>query len=335
MIKFFAVVFLLLTIANVSFSQDEDDDDHKFRHVYPVGDAADIQYKFLRYHSSEKILFEANPIVRYSFHNKIRQRLMTERGKHASAYYLSFRPQLRMYDQNSKPVKTPSYRIFVATQHVWKVHGDNLFAASFETGHYSNGQDGSAFSELFDDDSPESDSVYALITDQANLSSILNRSSANFSTNVTEVMVNYRFNKLDDNSIIKRWHLLKIGTTIYQDRLLYFLDIGGFSDNDIKIYGRMRYVVGYEYMQVYNEARRSSIATTLECISNPHPHVNPWRWTTTATYFPCKKNEEFGIFLSFTTGHDDYNFRFVDRANQFAFGMTWNAFPAIQLGTGE
>lgn len=326
--KTLIIMFLFGTSVSV-WAQD----DHMFRQVYPVGDAPDIHIKTNQYHESETILFEANPIVRYSFCNKIRQRFM-EGEKHAGAWYLSFRPQLRMYTSNSRPVKMPSYRIFVGKQHAWQVHGDNLIAASFETGHYSNGQDRSAFSELFEDDSHGSDSVYALINDNTNLSDILNRASGNFSTNLTELVVNYRFNKLK-SSVIKRWHLVRVAATIYHDRLVYVFDIGGYSDEDIRIYGRTRYVVGYEYMKVCEEARRFSVATDLEYISDPHPHVNPLRWTATGTWFPFRKNEELGFFASFISGHDNYNFRFVDKGNQFAIGITWNPFPPIQLGTGE
>ncbi len=309
-------------------------DDHKFRQLYPVGEGADINYKFLRYHETEKILFEANPTVRYSFHNMIRQRL-AEGERHADAYYLSFRPQLRMYADNSKPVRTPSYRILVATQHVWTVEDDNLVAVSFETGHYSNGQDRSAFSEMFADESAGSDSLYALIDDNSNLSDMLNRSSGNFSTNLTELVVNYRFNKLNSNCIIDRWHLVKAGVTLYHDRLLYFIPIGGYSDEDIRLYGRARLMFGYEFMRARTVPCRWSLGATVEYITNPHPHVAPWRGVVTGTLYPFKGNDAFGFFANIIGGHDDYNFRFVDSGLQLSLGMTWNPFPPVQLGPCE
>ena len=90
-----------------------------FLQYYPISEQPNIRY-MSSYTKQETILFEANPIVKYSFYNNFYENLVNNR-KCASAYYLSFRPQLRMYISNSKPVRTPSYRIFVGTQHMFRL----------------------------------------------------------------------------------------------------------------------------------------------------------------------------------------------------------------------
>jgi hypothetical protein len=168
------ILMLMLAYANCSFAQ--------YHAYYPIGEDADVNYKFRRYHHSEKILFEANPMVRYSFFNSIHKNLTNGENK-ATAYYLAFRPQLRMYNDNSKPVRMPSYKIMlIATQQMWRIKDKNFLTVAFESGHYSNGQDRSSFSELYKDESEQGDSIYTTITDDTNLSDLLNRSSGNYST---------------------------------------------------------------------------------------------------------------------------------------------------------
>ena len=122
----------------------------------------------MRYMSSyvkwETILFEANPIANFSLYNNFEKGLMNGKN-HLQAWYFSFKPQLRMYTENSLPVKTPSYRIFPATQHMFRLQPPNdsvqrFWGFAFESGHYSNGQSGCAFSEMYEDGTKESNRNY-------------------------------------------------------------------------------------------------------------------------------------------------------------------------------
>lgn len=93
--------------------------DHSAR--YPISDDPNILYKtsMVPY---ETILFEANPIVHFSFFNNIYQYQDRVRpGKrHKQAWYLLYKPELRMYTDNSLPVKMPTYRITAGTQNAAK-----------------------------------------------------------------------------------------------------------------------------------------------------------------------------------------------------------------------
>ena len=322
--------FLLLTALIVStlttVGQKQEFVD--FIQVYPVGEDPDINYK-TSYIKSETILFEANPIVRYSFTNNIMKGLGNNKT-HVRAYYISFTPQIRMYTDNSLPVKMPSYRVLLGSQHVFR-YKDNLLSISLESGHYSNGQSGSAFSELYDDGSPQSDSIYKLITPQTDLSALLNRKSGNFSTNLTELILNYRLNKLDEDYTPRRIHSFKLGAVLYHDRFLHLFNFGGYSDADILIYGRVRWQLGYEYTQVKASGLRYTAFQNIELITGPHQSVNPFRGETGGRIYPFLKMRAFGFFAKYIYGHDNYNYRFVDAGSQFIIGMTWSFFPPFPI----
>jgi hypothetical protein len=312
---------------------------NEYVQCYPIGDDPNIRY-MTSYTSQEKILFEANPIVRYSFYNNFVKELMKENNIHSHACYFNFKPQLRMYNDNSKPVRMPSYKILLGTQHLFRIktqaeQKQAFIGFSLESGHYSNGQDGSAFSEKYADDSKESDSIYNTITDATDLSKILNRKSGNFSTNLSELILNYRCYDLDD-LMPSKMHSINLGYTLYHNRFLGLADFGGYTQNDIKIYGRHRFLGSYEYMQVLKKYKdkRFSIKQTIEFIQKPHPSVEPFRTETTFTYYPFPKSKTFGFMASYIYGHDNYNFRFVDTGHQVSFGLTWSQFPLVQMKGG-
>jgi hypothetical protein len=322
-----------------SYSQD------LFNAVYPIGENPSIGYKTSMVPSIEKILFEANPNLRMPLYNNIQRKLMTgKRYNSGSTLYLNFRPQLRMYTDNSLPVKTPSYKISIlGYQKLIRLKPGNFFknhmlAFSIESGHYSNGQSRCAFNKDIDDGTAACDSVYKLITQTSNLSTILNRESCNFSTNYTELILNYRIiSALDENNKPESGFSLKLGWNRYHDKLLFLADIGGYSDNDIKIYGKNRYLFGVEYFTTFSEHNwlrqklgfnRISFSSNFEYISKPHPYVKPPRLDVTSTvYF----NNNLGIFISGVFGHDNYNFRFVDSGSQLFAGITFDIFPPIEI----
>ncbi|OOQ59083.1 hypothetical protein [Mucilaginibacter pedocola] len=317
----------------VRFCQAQESSSQYFN-FYPIGDEPNLGYKTSMV-KSEKILFEANPTMRFSFYNNIYRKLIRDEKKGMQAWYVSFRPQLRMYTDNSLPVRTPSYRILLGTQRLFRISKNNLLAISLESGHYSNGQDGGAFTTQYPDGSQESEAIYNTITPTTNLSEILNRRSGNFSTDLTELIVNYRINtKLDDNCAPKETHVLKAGAVLYHNYLFGIADIGGYTPNDIKIYGRWRTQVGYQYIRVIkNGNMRYSLAGNLEAIHGAHPSVEDLRLELTASLYPFKGTPQLGFFGSFIGGHDNYNYRFVDSGTQGFFGITWAIFPPVTIHT--
>jgi hypothetical protein len=331
-------IFLIpvLLFTTLAFGQKSFNDYAQF---YPIGDDPNIRF-MTSYTKQETILFEANPIVRFSVYNNFLKSLMDEHQAHTQAWYVSFRPQLRMYTNNSRPVRTPSYKIFLGTQHLFRIASPNKATCQFwgfsaESGHYSNGQDRSAFSELYADGSRQSDSIYNLITASTDLAQILNRQSGNFSTNLTEVIVNYRTYKLDDDNLPKQLHSIQLGYMLYHNRFLGIANFGGFTQNDIKIYGRHRLLLEYEFMKVLEQFNntRFSINQNFELIQKPHKSVNTVRAETVFTWYPFAKSKALGFCASYIYGHDNYNYRFVDSGHQVTLGITWSQFPPINLSS--
>lgn len=311
-----------------------------FNAVYPIGESPNIGYKTSMVPKIEKMIFEANPIVRLPLLNNIQRNLQNDR-MNASAIYFNFKPQIRMYKDNSKPVRMPSYNIGLAYQHLLRLkHIENAFLAfSVESGHYSNGQDRSTFDENLEDGSIASDALYDVITDESDLSAMLNRKSGNFSTNFTEFNIKYIKSVGALNDVYKPTSTfsVQLGYNRYHDRLLLVLPaIGGYTENDIKIYGKNRWKLAFDYMNTFHKEEGDIrdwsldtyvIATSLNYIYKPHAWVDPLRTEITGTVYFANN---MGIFLSGIYGHDNYNYRFVDHGFQVFAGLTFDVFPRIQ-----
>ena len=299
-----------------------------FTQVYPIGDNPNMNTKTTMV-DGENIIFEGNPIVRYSFFNDFVSGLM-EGKNYTKATYVSYRPQLRIYDSESLPVRMPTYRILLGTQHLLKVGTDDLLAFSFESGHYSNGQSGCTFDDDLDDRTQACKDIYASITPSSDLSKMLNRRDGNFSTNLTEIAVSYRLNGKLKNDAPNRVNRFELGYIRYHNKLWGLIDAGGFSPEDIEIYGRNRFLLEYEYSQFIFQKKcwRLSFEENLEWIQGAHAHVNPLRSESKITLY---QPNQFGYFISAIYGHDNYNIRFVDSGFQTSVGITWNIFPSFQI----
>lgn len=315
-----------------------------FQGYYPISENPSIQWI-----SSNKwdspIIFDAKPSVYFNFYNNIIEKL-NESGSDShtgSTVYLTFKPHLRMYNSTSKPVNMPSYRIFVGTQVLYRLGGietsaDNLsrktkfIAVSLETGHHSNGQDRCAFSADFEDSSDECKSVYSSIKQTSNLSKLLNRSSGNFSTNLTEVFVNLRLNrhlKEGDDGIPTSSNRFYLGANMYHTWLFFFAptNIGAYSDDDLELYGKWRIFFRYNRMKlIRNNKSYYEFNSKITYMTDVHEFVNPLRMEGALSIYPWT-NTDIGFLVSYSYGHDNYNFRFVDSGHRIGLGITWNMFP--------
>ena len=339
------IILLLATAAGNTHAQDQPKQKERdplsqlFNQLYPISENANINWKS-NLVSKETILFEANPYVKFSFYNNFFERLSSNdsrKNRFAQGYYLSYTPELRMYVQNSLPVKMPSYRLMLGFQHAHRVGQNNLFCYALESGHYSNGQDGSAFSTIYPDGSHQSDSVIATINSKTNLSNMLNRTSGEFSTDLTQLTFNYQVNQVRDTEYSPHLiHSIRLGVIYYHDRLLGIFPIGGYADNLIPIYGHWRITAGYDLTLAVGPAKgyimgihnRLVFSERLEYIADALSNVNPLRTVTTASFL---FRNGFGFFGSYIYGHDDYNIHMVDAGSQVSLGICWNMFPLFKL----
>ncbi|NML56783.1 hypothetical protein [Chryseobacterium cheonjiense] len=316
--------------------------DAQFNNIYPIGDQINIGYKSSMVPNREKILFEANPIVRLPIYNNIKSKLESGKPK-ASTLYLNFNPTIRMYDDNSKPVKTPSYKISLGFQNIirlkpFKNIENHFLTYSIESGHYSNGQSKCIFDKNLDDGGADCNKAYSFITNDSKLSDIINRESGNFSTNFSEVALNYRVVSLGEDYRPSESISLLIKYNRFHNDLLWIIpDIGGYTPEDIKIYGKNRYNFGFTYIKRFSDQNflkeklklnHWTTSVNYELISKPHKSVNPSRLELNATaYF----ENNLGIFINGIFGHDDYNYRFVDSGSQIFLGLTYDIFPPVEM----
>ncbi len=276
----------------------------------------------------ETILLDAKPVVYYGLYNDIRRSLTRDTIRTGDAVYVSIQPQLRIYSGESRPVKTPSYKVLLGWQRILNTSNDNFITAAIETGHYSNGQSGAAFSTLFEDGSVDGDAIYNTITDDTNLAAILNRTNGNFSTNLTRLSLNYRINNFDETNKPTEVHSFTLSYQLYHDRFMGLFTFGGYNPNDIGIYGRSQIEMGYEFIG-YFKNMRYSLGQKVLLHFNSHPSAKFYRSESTAVIYPW--DSDLGFMAQFSFGFDDYNYRFVDHFPRLSIGVTWDWFTPFVI----
>ncbi len=319
--NFSTIILILVLVVSVN-SLAQDFKEIGFKDYYPISIRPSFSTGFGN-NEYEQIIFEAKPVVYYGIYNNIQKSLSQDTIRTGDAVYMSFQPQLRLYNENSKPVKTPSYKVLVGWQPIIRTNKDNFVTLAFETGHYSNGQTGGAFSTEFDDETPQNDSIYKTFTDDTDLAALLNRKNGNFSTNLSRISVNYRINRFGLNNEPLRIHSLTASYQLYHKNLLGILDFGGFSNDDIEIYGRHEVDLSYEFTGYYKKMRYILGAEAFVHFGM-HPSTKPYRLATRGILFPW--NNDFGFFTQVSYGFDDYNYRFLDSFARVSFGLTWDWF---------
>lgn len=321
---------------------------------YPIGTNLSIGYLGNLKAARESYLFEAQPVVKLPFFNNIYKNMRQEKAAPDAPFgeklklathaaYASFRPQLRMFDDASMPVKTPSYKIGIGYQHFFSLNKKDKYGAingggsrrylavAFETGHYSNGQSGAAFDENLIDGTPAADSLYRNIDNNTDLAAILNRMSGNFSTNYTEILVKYLQVGRTQNNYAMDWFSIEAGWTRYHDKLLYMIPIGGYTENDIVLYGKNFYHLNLEYMSRFRNGSyidRIKLNVNYEYLYKPHPSVTRSRIEVIAGIY---HKSNVGIYTKLAFGHDTYNYRFVDNISHWGIGLTYDLFPSLEF----
>ncbi|MBL7705540.1 MAG: hypothetical protein JNM21_08305 [Taibaiella sp.] len=320
---------------------------------YPIGDELSIGYLGNLKTARESYLFEAQPTVKLPFFNTIYKNMKEPKAaadvpfgeklkKATHAAYASFQPQLRMFNDASMPVKTPSYKIGIGYQHLFSLNKANEFgdldsrnlkyiAIAFETGHFSNGQSGAAFDEHLIDGTPAADSLYQHIDDNTDLAAILNRKSGNFSTNYTEIMFKYLQVFEVKNDYALHWFSAEAGWTRYHDNLLYMIPIGGYTENDIVLYGKNLFHLNFEYMYRFRKPGcidRVKLNVNYEYLYKPHASVTRSRIEIIPAIY---HKSNVGIYAKLAFGHDTYNYRFVDNISHWGIGLTYDLFPSLEF----
>jgi hypothetical protein len=272
---------------------------------------------------SESILFEAQPTIYYQIYNQYRQDTSAKR----QALYVYFQSHFRMYNEKSLPVKTPSYMGFIGWQKSYNFARKSQFTWLLETGHYSNGQSRSSWDENIPDDTDSSQAVYKTITDDTDLSKILNRNSGNFSVNLSRVRVQYVIPQKREQKNRILLHKVSAEFLKYHSAFAMLIDYtDGISDVDYIGHNQFQ----LEYESVFETVSQSRLSFNQQAtyLSGAHPSINPLRLKTTVSYFP--NDWITGFFVSFIHGHDNYNYRVVDSRNQVQIGIHFDFYNLRQ-----
>ncbi len=250
--------------------------------------------------------------------------------------------RIRMFEDVSRPVRTPSYMPRGNFQVIWarnveavaagytgasqltapagpgrdpSAAGDprqvSLWEGHAIVGHHSNGQDGCFFQdeERIDE---ECVSVLPIAGDR-----LVNKRDGSFSTNYVRAGLNYRRNTLDgDLWALKEWGFR--AAIEYHPR--------AWIDDDIEeIYGRTRFNVDgtYALRELPWCPRRAEATAGFQVIAGHPESVWPVAITVQGTCFPTRQGG-WGFFVRYYGGQDYYNLGLLENIQRVHVGATFN-----------
>lgn len=296
----------------------------------------------------QNLVFEGqiapNLILYQNLHKSTKQRQVYSKAHNwvpAVSFSVTPMVRLRMFNDPSNPVRTPSYmptfftgQFFImrrtqalenAPQFKRHLSPVEMFSATLVAQHHSNGQDGCLFRrqvridgecELAAGADPQNDAI--------------NRSDGSFSTNRLLLSLAYRRTKID-SSLRQRssWYF---GPRLELNPKWLPLP-GKITDEIYPLYGptRLRLFGGWE-------TKAQSLPRSLrgqqwvegwgEYLFDPlADDVSPFRFSLEAG-FTLDKLNGLGAFVRFYSGQDYYNLGFMDELSLFQFGIVFSSSPA-------
>lgn len=246
--------------------------------------------------------------------------------------------RLRMFEDISRPVRTPSYMPRGNFQFIWARNveavaagyaaatglapaglavpqGDPLQVSLWEAhaivGHHSNGQDGCLWQDQ-ERIGEECVSVLPIVAER-----LVNKRDGSFSTNYIRVGINYRRNALDKTL----WALREWGFRAdveYHPR--------AWIDDDIEeLYGRTRFGVAgtFGVRELRWCPRRAEVTAGMQAIAGHPDTVWPVAVTVQGACFPTRQGG-WGFFVRYYGGQDYYNLGFLENIQRVHVGATFN-----------
>jgi hypothetical protein len=236
----------------------------------------------------EPLWFEANVIPNFNLRTSKDSRLMGV-----------VTPQiiLRMYQQESFPVSTPSYIPQITVYYSLRSHSDvKSFSAFLKLAHYSNGQDGDFYNE----------------------DGTINTKNGNFATNYFEPgIIRTRYNA--------RFNAVQFFSTSFEvnPAKLTIDELHG-------IYSRFRWHNTLSFFKIprdYKREKKASISLKGE-FTWLFGDVNDWKTLSDKRlnlkftfYYHPRFFEDIGLFIQFYRGMDYYNIYFNHQITVLRFGI--------------
>ena len=207
---------------------------------------------------------------------------------------------LKMYQSQSRPVKSPSYMPKITLQTHWKANGVTL-SPFITIGHHSNGQAGpTVISDQKTANSGDSIENHQL--------SIINLESGSFATNYIQLGYRFSLSSLPNHSFGISYEHHPIHGWWFR------------IDKDIEdIYGRKR--LHYEYQYASKGLQIDLAYTKIYDESELADRVSSHIYSATARIrLPVFKNLVWG-FVSYYQGQDYYNIHFTEQIRQLKMGI--------------
>jgi hypothetical protein len=255
----------------------------------------------------------------------------------AFAFAVSATPavRIRMFNERSAPVRTPSYMPRGNFQMIWARNLENAMAmaraerssewASFRqsavatvslyethlvVGHHSNGQDGC----LFTNETPEGDDCVAV---PGGAPREINTKDGSFSTNYVRVGTNYRRNYLDEAGLSGLEWGFRFDVEYHPRPWV--------DPRIVDLYGRLREEVGFATAARGWRwcGRRAEISGSLKLIHSAPEGVSSLVKTAQVDCFPWR-NGGWGFFVRYYHGQDYYNIGFLRNISRVHAGATFN-----------
>jgi hypothetical protein len=230
--------------------------------------------------------------------------------------------RIRMFEEISNPVRTPSYMPRGNVQMILARGIREALAAGGEKrnrvtlweghaiiGHHSNGQDGC----LYQDEVRNGELCEVDPTSTAG--HVINTHDGSFSTNYARIGVNFRRNYLDDDLWANReWGLrADVEQHFRMDPLIRDL------------YGRTRFELAASYANRETRMcrRRLDVSGSAKAIVGADAEVWPVAITAQVSCFPFSRGG-WGFFARYYGGQDYYNIGFLENVQRFQVGATFN-----------
>jgi hypothetical protein len=249
--------------------------------------------------------------------------------------------RMRMLEQVSRPVRTPSWMPRGNIQLLW-VRGApevaDAYARQVRTaaapgtvaaasglprrvsvwevhaivGHHSNGQDGC----YYEDERRGADGTCESVTTPS-VPRQVNTTDGSFSTNYVRLGMNYRRNTLDDDL----WARREWGARAEVEH-----HPRSWMDQEIvSTYGRTRLSIAgvYSVRDWSRCEKRAEVRAGLQATAGRQPEASSAAITLEAACFPTQRGG-WGVFVRYYRGQDYYNIRYLNDINRLHVGFTFN-----------
>lgn len=288
----------------------------------------------------QAIVFAAEYALHLPFVNTLRP-VVARRGAFAYAVTAFFRGELRMFADNSKPVRMPSYKPGLALQAFWHVPPTRARPLAWLSGmrlegyHYSNGQDRCTWDERLPDESDldanPPGACGQLFRSLRAPRAQLNRRSGEFSTNRILLGLDTKLYGVGPRDYAT-WSA-RLGTNLDVNRPNFF---GGIADVMKRIYGWGSFDLHVDAEAYLHPnwllGARAAFAYAI-ADSRLVPSASGLLELTVMPY-PARTGR-VGLFVRYYGGRDFYNAFFVDAIQTFAIGATWNDQPPLKFAKGQ